>query len=168
MPHALSATSLSRAARVEPRLVAVAVAACPKSKVDFGLQQEQSRTIAESQANIDRGVSALKRAEDSRHVIQRGATLSDALDLVAWVGGKFVWEPWDLYFEIAAAMQLAAIELGVPVVWGAIWDRRLNDLPLGAAALRLEVEAYKARRRKLRPGKAVFLDGPHFQLARGL
>jgi peptidoglycan L-alanyl-D-glutamate endopeptidase CwlK len=57
-------------------------------------------------------------------------------------------------------MQQAAKELGVPIVWGGVWDKRLADIGDPADA----VAAYVARRQAL--GKKAFIDGPHFELAR--
>lgn len=169
MPNALSATSLSRASRVDPRLVAVAAAACPISKVDFGIAQEQTRTLAEQKALVARGVS---RTLESKHLPQASGH-SEALDLVPWVkkaDGSFDWDhdAWSNFYELAAAMQVAAIQLNLPLTWGGVFDRRLADLPPGAEGMRAAVAAYVARRKKLRPGKSVFIDGPHFEIAKGI
>ena len=61
-------------------------------------------------------------------------------------------------------MREAAILVGVRLVWGGVWDRVLNDLPAGPAAMKAAVEAYKARRKAA--GGSAFLDGPHFEVAK--
>ena len=73
----------------------------------------------------------------------------------ALVAGGVSWEP-RYYHIIAAAFREASRQLGIPVVWGAVWDRQLASLhdDLGA-----EVLAYTARHE----GKD-FLDYVHFEL----
>jgi len=104
-------------------------------------------------------------------MIPKGATKSRALDLVPYVGGAFTWgdSMWRVqigtelvypFHEIAAAMRSASIEKGLDLIWGAVWDRKLRELPGDVAGLRQAVEAYKVRH----PGPD-FLDGPHFELA---
>ena len=80
--------------------------------------------------------------------------------LGAWIGGAVRWD-WPLYYSIAAAMQRAARELNIPIVWGGVWDRRLNDLPDDMDAA---VAAYVRRRKDA--GRSAFIDGPHFELQR--
>jgi peptidoglycan L-alanyl-D-glutamate endopeptidase CwlK len=84
-----------------------------------------------------------------------------AVDLLALVGGKVSWD-WPLYFRIAAAIRTAALELGIAVEWGGVWDQPLAHL---SHDLEAEVAAYVRRRRGAR--KKANLDGPHFQLAWG-
>lgn len=166
----LSQRSLDRARNVDAQLIAVAVIALSKSAVDFGLTEEQSRTHAEQAEKVRRGVS---KTMNSKHMIPQGGTVSTALDLVPFVDGRFQWgdAQWRIktdagpviepFYEIAAAMRDAAICAGVKIRWGAVWDRVLNDLPAGAAAMKAAVEAYKVRH----PGPD-FLDGPHFEIVR--
>lgn len=168
-----SERSLNRARYVDPRLMAVAVAAIAASAVDFGITEDQSRTAAEQERKFRQGVSKVRPGPDAKHMIQADG-YSKALDLVPYIDGAFTWgdsqwrvdtdDPEDAepFYHMAEAMRAAAVEQGVRVRWGAVWDRVLNDLPAGAAALKREVESYKARRRAL--GKSAFLDGPHFEL----
>jgi hypothetical protein len=57
---------------------------------------------------VARGAS---RTMNSRHLT------GHAVDLVALDRGRVSWQ-WEDYYEVAAAMQAAAHELGVPVRWG--------------------------------------------------
>lgn len=167
MPFAFGARSRSFSTHVDPRLMAVAIMALAASPVDFGLTEEQSRTVAEQAAKVRAGFS---KTMDSRHMIQPDG-FSKALDLVPWVDGRFQWGDglWRVttaqgrvlrpFLDIAAAMQAAARELDTPVRWGGVWDVKLNDLPTGALALGLAIEAYKQRH-----AGPDFLDGPHFEL----
>lgn len=168
---AFSQRSLDRARNVNPILIAIAIIALSKSKVDFGITEEQSRTEAEQAEKVRRGVS---KTMNSKHMIPAGAKVSSALDLVPFVAGRFQWgdKHWRVtldkggqiepFYEIAAAMREAAICAGRTVVWGGVWDRYLNDLPAGAAAMKQAVEDYKTRRHNA--GASAFLDGPHFEL----
>lgn len=170
MSYRFSQRSLDRARNVDARLIAVAVIGLTKSKVDFGITEEQSRTYAEQAEKVRRGVS---QTMTSKHMIPQGKTVSTALDLVPYIDGQFQWgdQHWRVttkagavlepFYEIAAAMREAAICAGVQVKWGGCW-KVLNDLPAGAAAMKAAVEAYKVERR--RAGKSAFLDGPHFEI----
>lgn len=172
MAYRFSQRSLDRARNVDSVLIAIAVLALLKSSVDFGLTEEQSRTYAEQAEKVRRGVS---KTMDSKHMIPQGRSVSTGLDLVPFVDGMFQWgdNHWRIqtkagatiepFYEIAAAIREAAILFGVRVKWGGVWDRVLNDLPPGAAAMKQAVEDYKARRKAA--GGSAFLDGPHFELA---
>lgn len=168
MSFRFSQRSLDRCRNVDARLIAVAVIALSKSKVDFGITEEQSRTVAEQAEKVRRGVS---KTMNSKHVIPAGAVVSSALDLVPYVNGRFDWgdDQWrvtlangtkvDAFYEIAAAMRDAAVCAGVRIRWGGVWDRTLNDLPAGAAAMKAAVQDYKVRH-----DGVDFLDGPHFEI----
>jgi peptidoglycan L-alanyl-D-glutamate endopeptidase CwlK len=167
MAYAFSERSLSRCTHVDPRLMAVARLAIAASPVDFGMTEEQSRTVAQQAQKVRDGFS---KTMDSKHKIQPDGH-SKALDLVPWVDGRFQWGDgqWRVrkasgeiihpFHEIALAMRAAAMDLKYPVRWGAVWDRRLDELPGDLAGMMAAVEAYKVRH----PG-ADFLDGPHFEL----
>lgn len=160
--------SLAFSQHVDPRLMAVAATALGMSTVvDFGMTEEQSRTVAEQRAKVAAGVS---KTMASKHMIQPDG-FSKALDLVPWVDGRFQWgdQLWRVttadgrilrpFLEIAAVMAHAAQHLAVPIRWGGVWDRKLNDLAPDPVAIGLELEAYKVRH-----AGADFLDGPHFEL----
>lgn len=50
-----------------------------------------------------------------------------AVDLAAIAGSEIRWD-WPLYFKIAEAMQQAADEESVPIIWGGNW-RKFKDGP---------------------------------------
>lgn len=169
MSYAFGNASMARCTHVDPTLMRVAHLAISRSIVDFGMTEEQSRTEAQQRAKVAAGFS---KTMDSPHKIQADGW-SKGLDLVPWIDGRFQWgdNQWRVttadgrvlrpFFDIAAAMRSAAVERGVKLRWGAIWDRVLNDLPEDAAGLAQAMEAYKARH----PGPD-FLDGPHFELVK--
>lgn len=173
MSFRFSKRSMDRARSVDPRLMAVATAALARSSVDFGLTEDQSRTWAEQAEKVRRGVA---RTMNSKHIIPQGGEFSMALDLVPFIDGVFTWgdNQWRVrtkagaviepFYEIAAAMREVAVALGITITWGGVWDRRLNDLPPGPAAMKAAVEAYKARRKVA--GGTALLDGPHFELVK--
>ena len=146
----LSKRSLSRLEGVDADLVAVVKRAIEITTVDFGVT-EGMRSIETQRKYVDAGKS---QTMNSKHLT------GDAVDLVAYVHGTVSWE-LNLYDDIADAMKAAAIELGVPLLWGAAWnvpditkwEGTMND------AMMHYVDARRAQNRK------PFIDGPHFQKA---
>lgn len=167
MTYALGARSLSFSAHVDPKLMAVVKRAIAICSVDFGMTEDQSRTVAQQAAKVAAGVSHVRPGPAARHMIQPDG-FSKAVDLVPWVDGRFQWGDgqWRVttasgvilrpFFSIAVAMRDAAIEAGLALRWGAVWDRKLNDIQ---GDLKTEVERYKARH-----AGPDFLDGPHFEI----
>jgi len=155
MEFKLGSKSRAELAGVHPDLVAVVKRALQLTAQDFAVH-DGIRTVAEQKAFVAAGYS---RTMHSKHL--EGL----AVDLVPWVGGKLRWW-WPQIYQIAAAMQQAARALDVPIRWGVVWDRRLNDLAPGMSdpaalprALQAEGLAYNARH----PG-SDFPDGPHYEL----
>lgn len=137
---------------VHPVLVTLVRLALTKSSVDFAVH-DGLRTMEEQRALVANGAS---NTLASRHLT------GHAVDLVPYVNGKLRWE-WGPIFRIADAMKAAAIEMNVPLVWGACWDVNFRET-IGSA--QAEADAYAARQRKA--GKRVFADGPHYELPRKL
>ena len=165
MAHPLSQKSLDYCTHVDPRLIAVVQNALTLSTQDAGFTTEQSRTQAEEDALVAKGVS---HTHHSHHIIGcPGAApgCSGAVDLVPWNGAAFVWE-WPRVDVLAAAMRQASIDLATPITWGGVWDRLMSEIPGGdAAAMSSASNAYAARER----AAGVFhplLDGPHYELGR--
>ena len=148
MAYSLGATSRARLEGVHPDLVRVVERAIRVTPVDFTVL-EGLRSVARQRELVKKGAS---KTMDSRHIT------GHAVDLGAWIGGAVRWD-WPLYYSIAAAMQRAARELNIPIVWGGVWDRRLNDLPDDIEAA---VAAYVRRRKDA--NRSAFIDGPHFEL----
>lgn len=157
MPYALGAKSLKELEGVHPDLVRVVKRAIGITGQDFSLH-DGLRTEAEQREYVRRGVS---KTMNSMHRVQPDG-YGHAFDAVPWINGKLRWE-WPPIYVIASAVRIAAETEMVPMIWGAVWDRKLLDLPKTPEGLKREVDAYVARRKKM--GKSAFIDGPHFQLA---
>lgn len=154
MGFALGARSRAKLAGVHPRLVAVVERAIERTTQDFAVS-DGLRTLAYQRQLVARGASRTLR---SKHLKQADG-YGHAVDLVPFIGGAPRWE-WEPIWNVAVAVDAAASQLGVRLIWGAIWDRTMLDYGGSAAALKQAVEAYKVRH----PGPD-FLDGPHYQLA---
>ena len=154
MPFVLGERSRARLEGVHAHLVAVVERAAELSEVDFTVQ-EGLRSLETQQEYVRRKVSKTLK---SKHLVQADG-FGHAVDLVPWIAGQPRWE-WGPIYDIAAAVRLAAIERGLAMTWGAVWDRRIADLPDGPDELKAAVKAYCDRH----PGPD-FLDGPHFELA---
>lgn len=155
MTYALGHASRRELVGVHADLVRVVETAISLTRCDFTVH-DGIRTVEEQRRYVAAGVSKTMR---SKHL------LGFAVDLVPWIDGKPRWW-WPQIYEIAAAMHRAACALDVPILWGVVWDRALNDLAPGindpdllADALRREGLAYNARH----PGKD-FPDGPHYEV----
>ena len=145
----LSKKSLDELVGVKPQLVSVVKRAIQLSKVDFGVI-EGVRTLETQKRYVAQGKS---QTLASKHLT------GDAVDLMAYVDGKASWE-LNLYDDIADAMKQAAIELGVPVTWGAAWT--VKDITKWKDSMQEASNSYIDARRA--QGKRPFIDGPHFEL----
>lgn len=154
MSFALSARSCAELKGVHPDLVAVVERAIVLTAQDFCVH-DGVRTLEQQKALVRAGAS---KTLNSRHLI-RPDGYGHAVDLVPWIGGKPRWE-WKPIYLIAVAVRRAAVERGVGLTWGGVWDRRLADLPETATGLEAAVRAYTVRH----PGPD-FIDGPHYELA---
>lgn len=144
---------------VHPKLVAVEQRAIALCAVDFGVPEKSTRTLAEEQAKVAAGTSHTLK---SMHIIQADG-FGHAVDNVPWINGAFTWADLDAFYDIAAAIQQAAIGLNVRVTWGGTWSC-LNDYQHGAQALR-DLSAHYVMSFRALHGRAPFLDLPHIQLA---
>lgn len=150
MTFKLSQRSLDRLEGVKPELVAVVKRAIELTKVDFGVV-EGLRTEETQKQYVAAGKS---QTMTSKHLT------GDAVDLVAYVGSSVSWE-LNLYDDIADAMKAAAIELRVPVKWGAAWN--VPDITQWDGTMADAMNHYIDARRA--QGRRPFIDGPHFELA---
>ena len=95
---------------VHPDLVKVMRLAIERTTVDFGIT-EGLRTKERQKELFDQKKS---RTMNSRHLT------GHAVDVMAYVNGKGSWV-WELYESINKAVQDAADELRVPIIWGGSW-----------------------------------------------
>ena len=117
MAFKLSQRSLGRLEGVKPELVDVVKRAIELTTVDFGVT-EGVRTVERQKELVEKGASQTMK---SKHIT------GDAVDLMAYIGGKGCWE-LNVYDEVADAMKAAAKELDVKIKWGAAWSIDcLND-----------------------------------------
>lgn len=145
----LSSRSEQRLSEVHPDLQKVVRLAIRRSKIDFTVL-EGLRSATRQKQLVAQGKS---KTLDGRHIT------GHAVDLGAYVGGQVSWD-WEHYYRLAEAMRDAAVELGVPIVWGGVWDKRLNLLHDTKQAVADYVQSRKA------VGRDAFIDGPHFELDR--
>lgn len=155
--------SRSKLAPVNDYLEQVVKTAISITSVDFSVIEgertaERQLELWLAKASKFNGIEKGKKVKD---IIGTGISkhqICDAVDLGAYVGGSIRWD-FGLYYEIAKAMQEAAVLEKVRIRWGSVWDRCLNDFEF---TVEEEVNAYVARRQAL--GRKAFLDGPHFEL----
>lgn len=153
MAFKLSNRSLSKFEGVDPRLVEVVKLAITLTTVDFGVI-EGLRTPEKQLEYYKKGASQI--AVGGTHVEGR------AVDLMAYMGDRGSWEI-SLYDDIADAMKLAAIQLDVPITWGAAWH--IPDIRQWDGTMQDAIDDYCKLRYS--QGKRPFIDGPHFQLMDG-
>lgn len=145
----LSPRSYQRLGGVHPDLVRVVEYAIEWTLVDFRIT-EGVRTLERQKELVKAGKS---KTMNSRHLSGK------AVDVAAVLNGVVKWELVH-YGGIAEAFGIASRKTGIPIVWGAVWDRHCGDL---GDPLR-EVDRYAQRRRAR--GLTPFIDGPHFELCR--
>jgi peptidoglycan L-alanyl-D-glutamate endopeptidase CwlK len=146
----LSERSLKNLQGVDPRLVKVVKLAIDYTTVDFGVICGL-RTVEEQKRLFEAGAS---QTMDGKHI------KGQAVDLMAYIDGRGSWE-LNLYDNVADAMKQAAIEVNVPLRWGAAWN--IPDIRLWRGTMEEAMNYYIDTRRK--QNKRPFIDGPHFEIA---
>ena len=149
MSFKLSTRSLGKLEGVDSTLVDVVERAIELTKVDFGVIYGM-RTLEEQEKLVAAGKSQTMK---SNHLVGR------AVDLMAYVDGKGVWE-LNVYDDLCDAMKEAAEELGTPVKWGAAWSE--GDIRTYPGTAEDAMMKYIDLRRS--EGRRPFIDGPHFEL----
>lgn len=150
MTFTLSQRSLDRLAGLDSRLVDCVKSAIQITSVDFGVT-EGLRTLEVQRQYVAAGKS---QTMQSKHLDGK------AVDLVAYVGGAVSWE-LNLYDDIADAMKEAAIQIDLPLRWGAAWN--IPDIRKWNGSMASAMNYYIDERR--REGKRPFIDAPHFEIA---
>jgi len=149
MSFKLSTRSLGKLEGVDSSLIDVVERAIELTKVDFGVIYGM-RTLEEQEKLVAAGKSQTMK---SNHLVGR------AVDLMAYVDGKGVWE-LNVYDDLCDAMKEAAEELGTPVKWGAAWSE--GDIRTYPGTAEEAMMKYIDLRRS--QGRRPFIDGPHFEL----
>ena len=150
MSFQLSKRSHDRLFGVNPKLVEVVSRAIQVTTVDFGVT-EGLRTIETQEAYVKAGKS---QTMNSKHIG------GDAVDLVAYIDGRVSWE-LNLYDNIAEAMRQAALEVELPLRWGAAWN--VPDICKWTGSMEDAMNYYIDERR--RQNRRPFIDAPHFEIA---
>lgn len=145
----LSTRSLKNLEGVRQELVEVVQFAITVTKVDFGVI-EGLRTVERQRELVAAGAS---KTMNSKHI------KGHAVDLMAYIGSRASWE-LNLYDDIADAMRLGAIEVGVPIRWGAAWN--IPDIREWDGSMQDAMDYYVDERRA--QGRRPFIDGPHFEI----
>lgn len=142
--------SVLRLQGVKDDLVDVAMRAIEISDVDFGIQQGL-RSVEEQKRLVRIGAS---QTMQSKHLT------GDAIDIIVYHNGKYVWTPVSLYISVAQAFQDAAREFDERIRWGAAWH--IEDFGKFSGNAQSATDGYVALRR--REGKKPFLDYGHMEL----
>ena len=149
MSFKLSPRSIKMLVGVNQQLVEVVYRAITISKIDFAVI-EGVRTQARQKELVAKGAS---QTMQSKHLDGR------AVDLMAYIGTRPSWE-LNLYDDIADAVKVAAIEVGVPIRWGGAWS--VPDITKWSGTMQAAQDSYIVLRRS--QGRRVWIDGPHFEL----
>lgn len=149
MAFKLSTRSKERLIGVEPELVAVVRRAIELTEIDFGVT-EGLRSLERQKELVAKGASQTLK---SKHIEGK------AVDLVAYLGSRISWEI-TLYDNIADAVKQAAIELDVPIRWGAAWH--ISDIRKYNGTMQEATDEYVKLR--ISQGRRPFIDAPHFEI----
>lgn len=149
MGYKLSKRSLDRMEGIDERLINVVKRAIELTTVDFGVTE--GLRSEERQAELV--AAGASKTMKSKHIEGK------AVDLLAYLGSRGSWE-LSLYDNIADAMKQAAIELDVPIRWGAAWT--VADIRNWEGTMEEAMNAYIdwKRAKNQRP----FIDAPHFEI----
>jgi peptidoglycan L-alanyl-D-glutamate endopeptidase CwlK len=123
MSFSLSLASRSNLEGVDPRLVRVVERAIQLSPVDFKVI-EGVRTPARQRKLYAQGRTApgpkVTWTLNSNHFVNPKTGFGQAVDLLP---APYDWKNLMDFAKVAKAMFQASMELGIPIRWGADWDR---------------------------------------------
>lgn len=111
-----SNSSLEKLSQCDDDLQRVMKLAITRSPYDFGIS-EGLRSIETQRKYVDEGKSTTM---NSRHLPNSNGE-SEACDIKVYVNGKISWD-MKHFRKVAQAVFSAAIELGVQVEWGGLWE----------------------------------------------
>lgn len=149
MGYKLGKRSLSKLEGIDERMASVVKYAIGVTKQDFSVICGL-RTIEEQKALVAKGASQTMK---SKHLT------GDAVDLMAYIGGRGTWE-LNVYDDIAEAMREAAKNQGVRIRWGAAWT--VPNIAEWNLSMEDAMNSYIDERRAER--RRPFIDAPHFEL----
>lgn len=149
MAYKLSQRSIDRMDGIDERLKKVVLRAIEITTVDFGVTE--GLRSEERQAELV--AAGASKTMKSKHIDGL------AVDLLAYLGSRGSWE-LNLYDNIADAMKQAAIELDVPIRWGAAWT--IPDIRKWEGTMEEAMNAYIDWKRS--KGQRPFIDAPHFEI----
>lgn len=154
MTFKLSRRSLDRLEGIDDGLQAVVKMAITLTKTDFGVVQGM-RTIEQQKELVAKGASQTMK---SKHLEGK------AFDIMAFINGRASWE-LSVYDDLADAIKEAAIQLNVPICWGAAWATAEMPYPMDIrkweGTMEEAMNAYIDLRRS--QSRRAFIDGPHFE-----
>jgi peptidoglycan LD-endopeptidase CwlK len=154
MSFKLSQRSLGKLDGVHPKLQEVVKLAIGYTNVDFGVTYGV-RSLEEQERLYKSGRSQTMK---SKHLLQDDG-FCHAVDVVAYDGSDVVWEI-NVYDDICDAFKKAAIEVGLPIKWGAAWSE--GDIRTYEGTAEDAMNAYIDLRRS--QSRRPFIDGPHFEV----
>ena len=118
----LGKRSKKRLEGVHPDLVSVVELAITMTMIDFTVLEG----VRTHERQLELFAAGATRTMNSRHLVTDKGE-AHAVDLGAYVAGEVRWD-WPLYHQLANAMKLAAVELGIKIEWGGDW-RSFKDGP---------------------------------------
>jgi len=157
MGFQFGARSLTNMAGLHPDIASVVRRALTLTTQDFGIAAKATRTAEEQHKLFLAGVSQKDGYKHKSNHQLHADGYGYAVDLTPFINGKFDVNNEEAQYPIAAAMSLAAGDLGVKVTWGGNWLEPLSGRTV--ADMKASVARYKAKH----PGPD-FIDLPHFQL----
>lgn len=119
--HRFGTRSHHHLALVHPHLVTVAEAALKRSRYDFGItcglreMEEQKKLLAEGKT----------QTLMSKHLEQKDG-FAHAIDFMVYINGKETWEA-KYYRKVMQAFVTAAIDLGVQIELGGLWESFIDS-----------------------------------------
>ena len=166
MSFRFGASSEENLVGVDGGLVTVARRTLTTTPQDFSIF-EGLRLLARQKLLVASGAS---RTLNSFHIADAQG-VGHALDLVPYVGGHLQWQ-LPLSLKIIVSLREAGIALGIALISGIVWDRKLHELD--PHNLEHEIALAIIRYQKTHPpiminGKLTMqyplVDGPHIQTA---
>lgn len=143
MTFNLSHRSLERREGVDPDLIAVNDLALKITVIDFGIPEHGGLRAAETQNGLF--FDGFSKADGYKNLSNHQPAddgFSKALDFYAHVNGAASWEHHHLAMVAAAHLQAGSM-LGISIIWGGFWQRKIpkykNGIPYGWDCAHIEL-----------------------------